>query len=82
MPEKYKIVRVTKTEDYILPISPDGTTYNGQTVDEIVQEWFRTYSLNRHHASRDASRIGNSVVLLDVTVVDENPDKNSPKTLA
>lgn len=68
---QFKIVRVTTTQDYALPIHSNGSTYNGQPVAELVEQWFNRESLNRHHISRESSRVGNSIEMLSVTVLAE-----------
>lgn len=70
MPQ-FKIVRVTTTQDYALPINPNGSTYNGQSVEELVEQWFNSSSLNRLHMSRDGSRVGGSIEMVSVKVIEE-----------
>lgn len=59
--EKYKILRVTSTEDYILEMIDDKRTYiNGWTIKEVIEDWFKRFSMGGHHATREGSVIGNS----------------------
>lgn len=59
-----KIVRVTQTVDYLLEESDRET-------EELVREWFYDprYPLDRCHAHRDGSRIGNSTEVLSHEIV-------------
>jgi hypothetical protein len=59
--EKYKIIRVTSTEDYIIEMIDDKRTYiNGWTMEEVIEDWFKRFSMGVHHASRENHVIGNS----------------------
>ena len=73
MPDRFRVVRVTTTQDYALPVAADGRTFNGQGVEELVQSWFRDTDLNRYHASREGCRIGGSIELVDAVLVEEGP---------
>jgi hypothetical protein len=65
----YKIIRVTRTDDYLLPMNADGTTHiNGWTPEECATNWFNEYSLNSSHATRDSYRIGNGSTLIGWTI--------------
>ena len=59
--EKAKVLRVTNTEDYYIDmIDNERTSINGWTIEEVIEDWFKNYSLGSHHASREGHRIGNS----------------------
>jgi len=59
--KKYKILRVTSTEDYIIEMIDDKRTYiNGWTMEEIIEDWFKRFPMSGHHASREGHVIGYS----------------------
>lgn len=59
--EKFKVLRVTYTEDYYIEmIDDERTAINGWTLAEVIEDWFHKSSLGGHHASREGHRIGNS----------------------
>jgi len=59
--ERFKKVRVTVEEDYIIPIYDDTKTkINGWSLKEVIKSWFGDYNLNSFHATRDTYRIGGS----------------------
>ena len=59
--EKFKVLRVTVTEDYFIDMIDDKKTcINGWTLDELIQDWFEKFSMGTHHASREYHKIGNS----------------------
>lgn len=75
--KKYAVLRVTLTEDYLVPISGspevigEGTVteINGWTLDEVNQSWFRDFNINSGHASRDFHRLGGGRKVLGVDLV-------------
>ena len=59
--EKYKILRVTVTEDYLIDmIDDERTKINGWTLEKVIEDWFTTHATTPYHATRDGHRIGNS----------------------
>ena len=62
MEQEHFIVRVTYTEEYLLP------TRVRDTPEEAVKEFFTDFDLNRHHATRDGNRIGNSKKLVKAEI--------------
>lgn len=70
--QKYKVLEVTYTRQYIVPmIDDERTKINGWSMKDVIQDWFYNHDLNSHHATRDGSRIGNSVKLHKVEEIDE-----------
>ena len=70
--EKGKILRVTTTEDYWIDMVDDKRTkINGWTMEQVIEEWFKNYSLGSHHASREGHRIGNSRKFIRCEIVEE-----------
>lgn len=63
---RYTILRVTLTEDYLVPLFDDTdvieegtiTEINGWPLGEVIRSWFTVHSINSHHATRDAYRLG------------------------
>ena len=52
--DKFKVLRVTVTEDYFIDmIDDERTCINGWTLDEVIQEWFENFSMGTYHASRE-----------------------------
>ena len=60
--EKSTIIRVTTTEDFIIP------DYESN-VDGVMEEWFSEKYINGSHAYRDGSRIGGSKKKISVEKV-------------
>ena len=59
--DKFKILRVTTTADYLIPMIDDKRTkINGWPLDALIEDWFVYHSLSAYHATRDAYLIGNS----------------------
>jgi len=66
---EYARIRVVSTQDYIVPVR-DGKTFNGWTVEELIEEWFKgQFDLNRYHVTRDGSILGGSKVLVEAKQV-------------
>jgi hypothetical protein len=67
MNEKMKILKVTFTEEYMIPMYDDKRTkINGWTIQQVIDDWFKNHSLESHHATRDGHTIGNSRKLIKV----------------
>jgi len=65
------IIRVTLTEDYLVDMADDKRTeINGWTIEEVIENWFKNYPLDRYRASREAFKIGNSRKLIKTEVID------------
>jgi len=55
---KIKILRVTMTQDYAIEMYDDKRTkINGWTIQEVIDDWFKKYSLRAYHATRDTHEI-------------------------
>ena len=68
---KYKILRVTITQDYIVEMCDNQRSkLDGRTIPELIEEWFIKHPVGSYHATRDACKIGNSGEFLNVEVVD------------
>ena len=60
--EKFKIIQVTFTKDYYIPMHDDTKTkVNGWTIKEVIEDWFKRCGCPWVHASRDSHEIGNSM---------------------
>lgn len=69
--EKFKILKVTMTQDYVIPmIDEELTKINGWTIKEVVKDWFLHNDPNFSHATRDGHRIGNSRKVIDVSFIE------------
>lgn len=67
---KHKIIRVTMTADYLVPMFDDKTTtLDGRTIQEVKREWFHTYGINEIHVSRDNHLIGGSKKISKIEVM-------------
>jgi hypothetical protein len=70
--EKYKILRVTVEEDYIIPMYDDKQSkINGWTIEEIIEDWFIQHASTLYHATRDSHRIGNSTKFIKSEIAKE-----------
>lgn len=68
---KAKILRVTITRDYIIPMRDDEKTHiNGWTMDKVIEDWFERNSIHSYHATRDGHRIGNSEKMVDTEIIE------------
>ena len=71
MAEKYKIIRLTTTTDYYVPMIDDKkTALNGETITELAESWFGIDKVNKYHATRDQSEIGNSKRVVKYEIID------------
>lgn len=68
MPDtEYKVIRVLVEESYLVPMHDKvRTQINGWTLEEVKEDWFQRFDLNRYHATRDSHRIGNGRQLVKV----------------
>lgn len=67
--EKFKIVEVTMTVQYMVPMHNDTITkINGWTLEEVINDWFLRRGCNGYHATRNSFEIGNSKEIVDVKV--------------
>lgn len=70
MADKHKILRVTMTVDYLIPMHDEKVSgLDGRTIPQIIKEWFKNWPLSRHHASRESFEIGGSKKLVKVEVL-------------
>ena len=78
--EKYKILKVTKIEHYLIPMADeDRTEINGWTIAELIKNWFEKRPVNDCHASINTHCVGNASYIKKVTVVDEiSLDEDDP----
>lgn len=68
---KAKVIRVIIEEDFMVPIHDDKrTNINGWTIDEVIEDWFKRYGLDSHHATRDSHRIGGARKYISSEVID------------
>lgn len=73
MKQKYKILKVTVTEDYIIEmIDDEKTLINGWPIDKVIEDWFKNYPMGAHHASREGSLIGNSRKFIKAEIKEES----------
>lgn len=69
--KKFKILKVTKIEHYIIPMIDDRRTeINGWKMDIVVKDWF-DHPMNRSHVTRDSHYIGNSSYVERVEIMDD-----------
>jgi hypothetical protein len=67
MEEKIKILTVTVEQKYYIPMYDDKRSkINGWTVEQVIEDWFKTHSLGSSHATRDAHIIETSQKLIKV----------------
>ena len=61
-PPEHRILTVRMDVQFLLPMVPgrDETEINGWTVEEVVDDWFKSHPPGSYHATRDSHRIGNS----------------------
>lgn len=77
---KHKILRVTMTVDYHIPMyDEEKSRINGWTIEQIIEDWFkRGEYLISYHATRDAHQINGSKKYIDSEIAetfeDDNPD--------
>lgn len=73
---KFKILRVTVTEDYFIEmLDNERTEINGWTMDEVVEDWFKRHGVGAYHASREYHHIGNSKKYIKHEIIDPEKDK-------
>jgi hypothetical protein len=64
---EYTLVKIIVEETYLFDKGLDG-----RSDEELVQEFFVDFPLTSFHATRDASRVGNSRKLLKADILEEN----------
>lgn len=68
---KSKVIRVTMTVDYVVPMNDEKTSIiNNWTPEEVAKSWFEDYDINRSHATRDIYRIGNGTQIKSYEIID------------
>ena len=71
--EKVKILKVTMTRHYLVPMTDDERTkINGWCMEDVIFDWFKSHDINLSHATRDGHMIGNSEKVIDITQM--NPE--------
>jgi len=71
--EKIKILKVTITQHYLIPMLDDGRTkINGWAMQQVIKDWFEDHPIDMGHATRDGHMIGNSEKVIDITQM--NPE--------
>jgi hypothetical protein len=61
--EQFAKVTVLVERTYLIPIK-DGRSINGESAEEIREQWFgNPTSLNKHHVSRDGWRLGGADII-------------------
>jgi len=71
---KFKILEVTVTHQYIIEMYDDTRSHiNGWTLDEIIEDWFKKYPIDDHHASREGSKIFGASKFISSRIID--PEK-------
>ena len=60
------------SKEYLIPVDGnykdgDPTYINGWTIKEVINDWFRRYSLGSYHASREANSIHGSDKFIEAT---------------
>jgi len=66
--EKVKILKVTITQHYLIPML-DGkrTKINGWDMEQVIQDWFVDHPIYMGHVTRNGHLIGNSEKVIDIT---------------
>jgi len=68
--EQFAKVKVVVERTYLLPVR-DGICVNGDTPEEIKNEWFGDpMALNRTHVARDRYRLGGSDVIISAEITE------------
>jgi hypothetical protein len=60
------LVEVIVSKIYAFPILKSGRTFDGRTPEELVQEFFVDFDINRTHASRDSNEVGNGKKIIAI----------------
>ena len=69
--KKCKIIKVMIEHQYLIEVYKDGTTeINGWTVEQVMENWFKTHNINSYHATRNACEIGGGNKFISYKVVD------------
>ena len=72
MADKDQRVRVTLTEEFIIPMLDDKITkINGWTVAQVIDDWFG-FPMDSYHATRDGWRTGNSRKIVKTELIKES----------
>jgi hypothetical protein len=68
MGDKYKQLKVTVVQTYLIPMVDDEISkINGWTLDEIKEGWFKSPGA---HATRDSCHVGNADEVTDIKEMD------------
>lgn len=56
--DKYTILKVTVEQKFAIPMHDDiHTQINGWTMEEVIDDWFKTHGITSFHATRDGHHI-------------------------
>lgn len=57
--QKFREIKVLVEETYLVPMIDDTrTAINGESLKQLKVDWFQSYDINSHHATRDSHRVG------------------------
>jgi len=75
MEKKFKILKVTIEENYLIPMHDDErTTINGWSLDTVIEDWFTRYGSLLYHATRDSYKIEGSRKFIKSEVIETVDD--------
>jgi len=67
--KKYAILNVTFTQEYFIEMYDENiSVVNGWTIEQIIEDWFKNYSMASYHATREGHEIGGSKKFVKVNV--------------
>ena len=67
--KELKIIKVTLSQEYAIPmLNNKQTVINNQTIEYVIQEWFKRFTLNDRHVTRDSYHISGSKKVIDIEV--------------
>jgi hypothetical protein len=49
----------------------EENSINGWTAEQVANDWFTSYPMDRFHATREAYKIGNTTIVEKVDVLDD-----------
>lgn len=71
MEKKFKILKVTIEENYLIPmIDDERTKINGWSLETVIEDWFTRHATTITHATRDTYKIGNSRKFIKSEVIE------------
>lgn len=52
--ENNHVLVVTTNTEYLIPVDERGLTFNGWSIEQLIEDWFGKVNTGSYHATRDS----------------------------